>query len=82
MRCPFEAEWELSSTQDPLWASDGEDLQEPTRKLPAAPRASDEFMVMPSFTTAAEPGQRSPTPDITSQPRSPDLGLQVRTMQV
>ena len=66
--------------QDPLWASDGDEVEENARKLSAAPRTSDEFMLMPSFTTAAEPGQRSPIPDITSQPRSPAIGLQVRPL--
>ena len=66
-----------SSMQDPILASDGEEFQEPNRKVPDVPRISDEFMVMPSFTTAAEQGQRSPTPDVTSQHRNPDKGLQV-----
>lgn len=60
-----------------MWASDGDEFQEPLPKTAPAPRASDEFMVMPSYTTAAEAGQRSPTPDITSQPRSPQIHLEV-----
>lgn len=68
-----------SSMQDPFLASDGEEIQEPNRKVPDAPRISDEFMVMPSFTTAAEQGQRSSTPDVTSQTPNPDKGLQVKT---
>lgn len=65
--------------QDPLWASDGDDFLDPLTMLPDAARTSDDFLVMPSLTTAAEAGQRSPTPDITSQPRSPMAGLQVST---
>ena len=60
-----------------MWASDGNEFQEPLSKTAPAPHASDEFMVMPSYTTAAEAGQTSPTPDITSQPRSPQINLEV-----
>ena len=34
-----------SSMQDPILASDGEEFQEPNRKVPDVPRISDEFMV-------------------------------------
>ena len=63
--------------QEPVWASGEEDAAERFAKLNSAPRASDDFMVMPSMTTAAEAGPRPLTPDITSQPRSQNLGPQV-----
>ena len=63
--------------QEPTWASGEEDAAERFAKLNSAPRASDDFMVMPSVTTAAEAGPRPLTPDITSQPRSHNPGPQV-----
>ena len=63
--------------QEPVWASGEEDAAERCAKLNSAPRASDDFMVMPSMTTAAEAGPRPLTPDITSQPRSQNPAPQV-----